>query len=96
MCAHPPAYHLAHGDVRVNDPRDLKFVVVRINASKTDPFRKGLSVFLGRTGQILCPVAVNLSYMVQRGGKEGQFFRAWADTSAVFGGGEEGIGSSGD
>ena len=68
------AYHLAHGDVRVNDPSDLKFVVVRIKASKTDPFRKGLSVFLGRTGQILCPVAVNLSYMVQRGGKEGQFF----------------------
>ena len=32
------AYHLAHGDIRVNDPRDLKVVVVRIKASKTDPF----------------------------------------------------------
>ena len=69
------ACHLVQGDVRVNDLEDPKFVVVRIKASKTDPFRKGVSVYVGRTGTRLCPVAAILSYMVQRGGTEGPFFR---------------------
>ena len=31
-------------------------VQVRIKASKTDPFRKGVVVYLGRTDNDLCPV----------------------------------------
>jgi len=68
------ANYLAHGDIRVSDPKNPEFVVVRIKTSKTDPFWKGVSVYLGRTGQGLCPVAAMLSYMVQQGAKEGQFF----------------------
>ena len=32
------AYHLAHGDVRVNDTSNPQFITVRIKASKTGPF----------------------------------------------------------
>ena len=59
--------------VRVNDNQDPKYVVVRIKASKTDPFRQGVSIYLGRTHNELYPVAAVLSYMVQRGDKEGPF-----------------------
>ena len=43
-----PACHPAQGDVRVNNNQDPQFVVVQIKASKTDPFRQGTSVYLGR------------------------------------------------
>ena len=39
--------HLSHGDVRVDDPARPQFLEVRIKASKTDPFRKGVSRFGG-------------------------------------------------
>ena len=43
-------------------------VQVRIKASKTDPFRKGVTVYLGRTDNDLCPVN-----MVVRGRSAGRF-----------------------
>ena len=51
------------------------FLEVRIKASKTDPFRQGVSVFLGTTGGDVCPVAAILSYMVLRGQETGPFFK---------------------
>ncbi len=56
--------HLSFRDVKVDDHRDPHFIEVIIKASKTDPFRKGVSVFIGKTGGDLCPVAAILSYMV--------------------------------
>ena len=47
-----------------------------IKASKTDPFRKGVSVFLGATHGELCPVAATLDYMVCRGSLGGLFLFA--------------------
>ena len=67
--------HLAHGDVLVNDVAHPKFLEVRLKASKTDPFRLGVSVFLGHTESDLCPVAAVLAYMVVRGVSPGPFFR---------------------
>ena len=59
--------HLAHGDVLVNDVAHPQFLEVHLKASKTAPFRLGVSVFLGRTESDLCPVAANMGYMVVRG-----------------------------
>lgn len=55
--------HLAFKDVAVN-PKVLK---VRLKKSKTDPFRVGVDIFVGRTDSPLCPVAAVLAYMVARG-----------------------------
>ena len=54
---------------------DLQFLEVTIKASKTDPFRQGVPVYLGRTNTDLCPVAAVLSYMVCRRTDNGPFFR---------------------
>lgn len=70
-----PAWHLAYGDVKVDNVRAPRVLEVRIKASKTDPFRKGVSVFLGTTDCDLCPVAAILGYMVRWGANPGAFFR---------------------
>ena len=70
-----PSSHLAFGDVRVDNVVTPHYLEVRIKAAKTDPFRQGVSVFLGATGSDVCPVASILSYMVPRGHDSGPFFR---------------------
>ena len=57
-------------DSRVN-PQQLK---VMIKQSKTDPFRKGVSIFLGATGKNLCPVRGILPYLAIRGNHSGPLF----------------------
>ena len=54
-----PAIHLCFGDFKVDNYRyeHPQFLEVRIKASKTDPFRLGISVYLGITSSPLCPVA---------------------------------------
>lgn len=49
------APYLAHSDVRVDNVKSSHFLEVQIKASKTDPFRQGVSIFLGSTGRDLCP-----------------------------------------
>ena len=43
--------------------------------SKTDPFRRGFSIFLGKTDSDVCPVAALLSYLAKRGLAPGPLFR---------------------
>ena len=38
-----------------------------IKASKTDPFRQGVTVYPGMTEGMVCPVAALLSYIMRRG-----------------------------
>ena len=49
-------------------------VSVRIKASKTNPFRKGVTIHLGCTGGRLYPVSALAAYHVVRGMKPGPFF----------------------
>ena len=69
-----PASHLAMGDVRVDSRSSPNYLVIRIKASKTDPFRQGIDIYLGRTDNDLCPVTAILPYMVCRGALAGPFF----------------------
>ena len=39
---------------------------LRLKASKTDPFRVGVNVLVGKTGGPLCPVMAVLDYVVVR------------------------------
>ena len=43
--------------------------------SRADPFRQSMDIFVGRTGNELCPVAATLAYMVQRGPGPGSLFK---------------------
>ena len=63
--SYDPEVHLSAGDVKVDNRENPSFVEVRIKASKTDVFRKGVTIYLGVTGVNICLVAAILSYMVQ-------------------------------
>ena len=66
--------HLTMQDIHVDNLANPQSVQVRIKASKTDPFRQGVLVYVGRTNQPLCPVSALLAYMVRRGNRPGPLF----------------------
>lgn len=67
--------HLSFSDVSVDSTVSPKVLRVRIKASKTDPFRVGVDIFIGRTDNELCPVSAVLAYMSLRGPGPGPLFR---------------------
>ncbi len=67
--------HLTFEDVavdRLDSPRMLK---VHLKQSKTDPFRLGVDIVVGKVDGPLCPVQAMLSYLGARGGAAGPLFR---------------------
>ena len=72
--SYDPSVHLGFGDVAVDNPRCPSFLRVTIKQSKTDPFCKGVDIFVGRTGTDICPVAGILSYLACRGSGPGPLF----------------------
>ena len=69
-----PLVHLTVADVGIDSRVAPKRMEVRIKASKTDPFRKGVTLYLGRTYTDLCPVAAMLGYLGSRGCCPGPLF----------------------
>ena len=74
MKEYDPEGHLSEGDVALDSQKNPTVVRVHVKASKTDPFRQGVYVFLGRTGNELCPVEAVAAYLVVRGRRPGPFF----------------------
>ena len=66
--------HLSYGDVLFDSSCAPTTVQVNIKASKTDPFRKGVAIHIGRTNNDLCPVSALAAYITIRGSNEGPFF----------------------
>ena len=75
MKSYDPGCHLSAGDVTLDSLTSPKVVQIHIKASKTDPFRKELMVYLGRTDNILWPVGAVTAYLAVRGQSPGPFFR---------------------
>ena len=75
MKSYDPGCHLSAGDVTLDSLTSPKVVQIHIKALKTDPFRKGVMVYLGRTDNILCPVGAVTAYLAVRGKSPGPFFR---------------------
>ena len=69
-----PAVHLAWGDVSISE--NSRVVRVFLKRSKTDQFARGTEVFIGATGDELCPVAAISRYVAIRGTGPGAFFRS--------------------
>ena len=53
----------------MDNPALPQIVKVRLKVSKSDQLRKGVDVFIGKTGGVICPVAVVLAYMAARSGQ---------------------------
>ena len=66
--------HLTFNDVTVDSLENPQMLKVRLKASKTDPFRVGIDIYVGRTKNDLCPVAAVLAYMALRGQGPGPLF----------------------
>ena len=70
--AFDPSCHLTFQDISVDQVSDPQLLRVHL---KTDPFRKGVDVFVGRTSNELCPVAAMLAYLAVRTSKPGFLFQ---------------------
>jgi hypothetical protein len=58
-------------DIAVDNPVDPSIMQVTIKQSKTDPFWKGLNIFIGKTNTDICPVSAVLRYFLLRGKNRG-------------------------
>ena len=79
LCTHEEnngegAVELAFHDVAVDNLANPTEIQVRLKRSKTDVFRQGTLIHIGRTDDDLCPVAALLSWMVTRGNRPGPLF----------------------
>lgn len=72
--AYDASTHLSWGDISVDDPSAPTCMEVRLKSSKTDPFRLGISLFIGKVPSLLCPVSAMLSYLTVRGNSDGPLF----------------------
>ena len=66
--------HLSLSSISVDSRVNPQLLKIIIKQSKTNPFRKGVSVFLGATGENLCPVRGILPYLAIRGNHLGALF----------------------
>ena len=48
---------------------------IHLKASKTDPCRKGVDIFVGRTWDRLCPISAMMAYLAVRGNAGGFLFK---------------------
>ena len=67
--------HLARGDVVINSGLCPAGISVNIKSSKTDPFRQGVTLYLGQAGVDLWPVAAMINYLAVRGIDSGPLFQ---------------------
>ena len=70
-----PGTHLRFDDIAIDNPENPSVMQVHIKVSKTDPFRKGVDIYVGRTNNGLCPIAAMLVYLAVRGDKGGPLFQ---------------------
>lgn len=52
----------------------VSLVSIKIQASKTDPFREGVTMYLGKAESNLCPVGALLGYIAHQALFDGLFF----------------------
>ena len=69
-----PSIHLTTADLQVDSSSNPQSFRVFIKCAKTDPFRSGCFIFLGRGSAPLCPVLALTSYLHLRGPGKGPLF----------------------
>ena len=69
-----PESCLLVSDVAVDQHANPSLLRVTLKQSKTDPFRVGVAIFMGRTYNVLCPVSAVLAYLAVRPQRPGPLF----------------------
>lgn len=69
-----PTIHLSYSDISVDNPKSPSVLIVKLEKSKTDPFRIGVNIAVGSTQNDLCPVSAMLAYLAIRGSRDGPLF----------------------
>ena len=69
-----PSVHLSFDDIAVDDKENPTVLQVHLKASKMDPFRTGVDLYVGKTGDELCPVTAMVNYLCKWGGEDGPLF----------------------
>lgn len=67
--------HLGIANIADNSKENPTLLRVTIKKSKTDPFRQGVSLYLGRTSSDICPVSATISYLEKRSLAAGVLFK---------------------
>ena len=66
--------HLSFNDLAVDNRSTPSVFQITIKESKTNPFRRGIRVFLGKTDTAICPVQAIIHYLTFRGTTPGYLF----------------------
>ena len=69
-----PSIHLAVSDIQADALVDPTCFRVHIKSSKTDPFRVGCVIYVGRGNSSICPVAALGNFLTLRGPPPGPLF----------------------
>ena len=75
LATYDPEVHLSLADVAVDDKLAPTVVQITIKQSKTDPFRQGVQLYLGKTDTGLCPVKAVWAYLATRDAIPGPLFK---------------------
>ena len=70
-CAFDPSIHLTVQDLQVDAEVNPSSLRVCIKSSKTDPFRQGCFIYLGRGQAPVCPISAILAYLHRRAPSSG-------------------------
>ena len=73
--AYDQSVHLNMSDIAIDSIASPSSVRVSIKASKTDQFRRGVDIYVGKTNNPICPVEALTAYIARRGTDEGPFFK---------------------
>ena len=66
--------HLTIADVAVDNKSAPTIIQVHIKQSKTDPFRQGVFIYIGKSHAAIYPVALIIKYLTARGSVRGPLF----------------------
>ena len=74
FCEFDQSSALCTSGISVDSHSDPTIVRILLRQSKTDPFRRGVAIYLGRTGRDLCPVTALLAFIAIRPEVNGPLF----------------------
>ena len=66
--------HLSIDDISIDNRKNPQLMRVTLKQSKTDPFRRGVDLYFGATGDTTCPIKGILPYLALRGNHKGPLF----------------------